>query len=260
MTVDNTSLIIYCAIGVMVIMLAICFNLVRIVKHLERRVSGLQDDNERHVFTEIKLQERCDKTDIAINQVKGSIEVMSSGFSKDMHDIQRQLTRMETQLRKVQCELAIHGNRLYDIVTWTGMDAEEKPEVKSAVEYWADKATLADIVDPANLETPIEEEENNEEPSGDLVSYNWIFPSDDPLHGVNRPPVIGEWYLVVGTIKGLANDSGEPMIFTDEGLYNGTDFITTQDQRFDKVFAYIKKPSSVDIMKKVFALAVRERG
>lgn len=259
MSVNMIALIIYCAIGVMVIMLAICFNLIRMVKELEKKVKCISNDNEQHYKAELQLQSYFNSVDTSINKLRGSLEILTAGTDGKLNDIQRQLSRIECQLRKLQCDTAINGNRLHDIVEWTGIDREteekEHDDVDnvSCVEYLADKAVLADIVDPANLE----KEDEKHEP---LVSYNWTFPYNDRVSGINRVPVVGQWYLCVGTIKGLTNDSGEPMVFTDEGLFNGEDFITSRDQRFEKVFAYIKKPSSADIMKEVFNIALKERG
>lgn len=275
MTSNTITLLIYCALGVIVIMLAIAFNLIRTVKELEKKVHDIQVADE-----EAAQQRKMEfvNLDIGIAQMRGSVEVLTTMTSKELNDIQRQLSRIERGISRLQCTAALNGNRLCDLVEWTGMDQNEKPgrpePPKTCIEYWADKAELADIVDPANLEQPegyddgllddmtnpvtFDKKENNNEEIA--VSYRWIFPScDERVPEELRRPVIGQWYLVVGTIKGLTKSDGQPMIFTDDGLYNGTDFITTQDQRFDDVFAYIRKPSSTDIMPKVFEMALKER-
>lgn len=268
MTDNTVALLIYCAIGVLVIMLAISFNLIRMVRELEKKVHYISDENEQHYKAELQLQSYFNKIDISINQMRGSLEVLTASAGGELHDIQRQLSRIEAGISRLQCAVAVNGNRLHDIVDWTGMDHETEDkdhadtDTVSCLEYWADKATLADIVDPANCEVTVKEEEKNEDAEQNPVSYRWIFPSDNQrVQQESERPVMGQWYLVVGTIKGLTHEDGiTPLTFSDEGLFNGTDFITRTDQRFDRVYAYIKQPSSSDIMEKVFSLAIKAKG
>ena len=255
MTNDAVLIFMYCALLVLAIMIGISFNLIRNVRRLEARVQDIHDKEEQNNM-ERKME--YVNLDIGISQMRGSLELLTTETSKDLNDIQRQRSRLECQLRNLQRDVAVNGNRLHDIVDWTGMDHEDE-STTTCVEYWADKAALANIVDPANTEPPAEENKEKEDEKT-AVAYRWIFPScDERVPEELRRPVIGQWYLVVGTIKGLTKSDGQPMIFTDDGLYNGTDFITTQDQRFDNVFAYIRKPSSTDIMPKVFEMALKVR-
>lgn len=88
------------------------------------------------------------------------------------------------------------------------------------------------------------------------VSYRWIFPSRDS----ESVPVFGQWYMVVGELKGQVKSDGSGIISTREAMWNWHDFVTTEDERFEKVYAYILPPSSADIMEQVVSLALEKAG
>ena len=83
-------------------------------------------------------------------------------------------------------------------------------------------------------------------------TYRWIFPNiEKDLE--NELPIIGNLYLVVGNIEGIDEETA---IFTETAVYTKRGFITDNQQRFNKVYAYIQQPSSSDIWQKVMSLAI----
>ena len=95
---------------------------------------------------------------------------------------------------------------------------------------------------------------NGQNLSKEPPTYRWIFPSD---HGGTINCVLGEWYLVVGRIRTKLKPDGNPMLYSDDAMWNGYQFVTTKDERFDEVLAYIKPPQSGDIMERIVELALK---
>lgn len=90
------------------------------------------------------------------------------------------------------------------------------------------------------------------------VNYRWIFPERD----LNAKPVFGQWYLVVGETPEQLKEDGSPMIWSDEAMWNGYCFVGKADSalRFDHVYAYIRTPTSADVMEQVVSLALKKAG
>lgn len=83
-------------------------------------------------------------------------------------------------------------------------------------------------------------------------TYRWIFPAIDKKL-TDELPIVGNLYLVVGKIKGIDEETA---IFTETAVYTRNGFVTDNQQRFNKVYAYIQQPSSSDIWQKVMSLAI----
>jgi len=96
--------------------------------------------------------------------------------------------------------------------------------------------------------------------SSDLkdVTYHWIFPG----RGHDTELVFGQWYLVIGESKDRKKEDGSPMLMSGDGMWNGHEFVLTSDDRIDldKVYAWIKPPTSADVMEQVVSLALKKAG
>ncbi len=115
---------------------------------------------------------------------------------------------------------------------------------------------------PAPHLRPVVESSNSEESEDESaiqpVTYRWIFPDVETEKGL----VFGQWYLVVGEVKGRLKADGTPEIVTDEAMWNGYCFVGKRDSdvRYEHVYAYIKPASAADIMPQVVQLALRRAG
>lgn len=115
---------------------------------------------------------------------------------------------------------------------------------------------------PAPHLRPVVESSNSEESEDESaiqpVTYRWIFPDVEAEKGL----VFGQWYLVVGEVKGRLKADGSPEIVTDEAMWNGYCFVGKRDSdvRYEHVYAYIKPASAADIMPQVVQLALRRAG
>lgn len=136
-------------------------------------------------------------------------------------------------------------------------EEEEKLELKlPEIEYWGGME---------KLETPDEEpalEWTNEEPAlewshkdDEIIGYRWMFPTKEKCI-----PVCGQRYMVVGVLYGHETMAdGSPFICTEEATWDRYKFVTDNEERFDKTYAYIKMPDSSDIMKSILEITLRDK-
>ena len=128
-----------------------------------------------------------------------------------------------------------------------------KPKVLKSFDKVIDSLNKALYGDDLDDEEKPEQEEKIEV-GVKFCGYRWIFPTMEESH-----PVFGQWYKVVGRIKGKDKPDGSPLLCTEDGMWNNYEFVTTKGDRFDIVYAYIKMPDSGDIMEQIVQLALKDK-
>lgn len=239
-------------IWVLAVLGALWFVTVCYIAHLKGRYTELEmqmmhfkETRDKICEDQVKLHQQIESLENDIEKTKGSVQLCVSGTGKRLSEIQRKHDDFQRYITD-------HLREIYNTI---GTPAEvvmiqDKPNV-SAVEYCVGKETIADIVDPVNLEPPEEKEEKQEIKT---PTYRWIFPDEEPDYKDRL--VFGQWYTVIGLLKSKVKSDGSPMIVTMEGFWNRNHFITVEDEEFDTVYAYILMPSSADIMEKVVQMAL----
>lgn len=232
---------------------ALWFVTVCYIAHLKSKYTELEIQFEHYKETHNKvcedqanLHKKIESIEEDLEKTKGSIQVCVSTSGKRFGEI-------EHELKDFKIYITDHLQSVYNSISLLADDTDKKVNEKpiSEVEYWADKAMLADIVDPSNLEPPEKEEQDC---TIDSPTYRWIFPSEEPDH--EERLIFGQWYTVIGILSSKLKSDGSPMITTQEALWNRYKFISIDDEPFDTVYAYIRMPSSADIMEKVVQMAL----
>jgi TolA-binding protein len=190
---------------------------------LKQEVDQLQRYSFRHADVIESLEKRVKSLEEDIEKVKGEHQVHITNISKILAEYDLKTENFNRSVEKRMKEL-------YDIV----QRYNEK----------ADKEELADIVDP----------ENDDTNSDEVPVYRWVFPAEEPDH--EKQLINGQLYTVVGVLK----NPGANGLVTCEAFWNGHEFVLAINDKFDTVYAYIRKPESADVMEKVVQMALANKG
>lgn len=240
-----------------------------------RTIHGLSKDirEHRHLIdtlfsNNVACGKRCDSLESSVEKLKGSVEVLTTSQGNWTKLTDARLGKLE----KYENDTLIKAvNRLIEVVDnlcdkesedWVGGENKGLSEPSEGIQkrdiysegicgndYDGDSVTIA-------TEHGDTGSNNVSEIKTDTVSYRWIFPDRDR----DAVPVFGQWCLVVGESSARLKEDGSPMIWTDEGFWNGHAFVSSGDVRFDKVYAYIELPASADIMEQVVSMALEKVG
>lgn len=203
------------------------------------RCSTLEQDVDYLRHCSLKLTDISDQLANLMQSINEDIKKVKDERQVDTANISKILAETNLKIDNYNSSIEKRMEELYDIV-----QRDNKKHV-SAVEWWADKEELADIVDP----------ENNDANSDKVPVYRWIFPAEEPDH--EKRLINGQRYTIIGALKNQIF----PTIDTYEGFWNGHEFLTDiNDNKFDTVYAYIKKPESADVMEKVVQMALANKG
>lgn len=280
---ENEMLIFYALIGFSVILLAtvgfvihelITFR-VDMNKTIDKRLMSHENFSCDMIHNEIaRVDGKLIFVDNSLKKLKESVEMMQSCL-EDYHRITNiRLSNIEKNADHDTLVKAV--NRLIEVVDnlcdresedWVGSvsegvygpsggipacDIQRGPSECSSVAVDGADHDGDEMIDKCTDEIAIPTIRNWKEYVSSSVSYRWIFPDRDPVEEL----IYGQWYLVIGESSEKLKSDGKPMIYCDEGFWNGSEFVTATDVHFNKVYAYIKPPTSADVMEQVVNIAL----
>lgn len=186
----------------------------------------------------IKTSERCSKLKQEVDQ----LQRYSFRHADAIESLEKRVKSLEEDIKKVKDEHQIHMTSISKMLTETDRKTDN---ISHSIEKRINK--LYDIVqtDKENHISAVSDEDQ---------VYRWIFPTEEPDH--EKRLINGQWYTVIGVLK----NSETKEIVTCEGFWNRYEFITTDNDKFDTVYAYIRKPESADVMEKVVQMALANKG
>lgn len=206
---------------VIMISFGLCVIVLEHCSTLEQDVEQLLHYSNKQAKTIASLEKRVRSLEEDIKIVKNEHQVYATSISKMLAETDRKADNINSSVEKQIKEL-------YDIV-----QRENKEE-------------LYNIVSP----------KDNDTNSDEVPVYRWVFPSEEPDHG--KQLICGQWYTVIGVLK---NSETTEMV-SREGFWswNEQEFVTADGDRFDTVYAYIRRPESADVMEKVVQMALANKG
>ena len=225
---------------------------------LENRVDFLVRDKQKLENDIFELKHRIEKTEAGEEKIMASLQLLQSvttdrfdtltntfdQLNKDYRADHDSMVKLCEKFADILCEFRddIKKPKTFTVLdsdTYSGDVHEEDTDIEQPESDPPMTANYETTDDPGR---EIRFDHGNE-----VVKYRWIFPSEEESH-----PVFGQWYTVIGKLHyGYKKEDGSPVISTDEGMFNGNVFITKGNDYFEKVYAYIKMPSSADIMQKI---------
>lgn len=285
----NENMLIWIAIGLGGFVIFLIFLMVKafvVIKELSKEVRMHKGTLDQLYRNQLKTDDRITKVDDRCERTKGSIEVLSTSLGS----AEKRISRIEEAHNSVLLKAI---ERIIEAVEKANDPLAEKDagSENRAVSEASEGIPEGEMLHGADCDGDfceisveneargrmLEEFANSNQKALHLtaaraysedqcdsegkavvqeVGYRWIFPSRDS----ESVPVFGQWYMVVGELKGQVKSDGSGTISTREAMWNGHDFITIEDERFEKVYAYILPPSSADIMEQVVSLALEKAG
>ena len=218
------------------------------IRELSKRIRNLEDAT-RHLATNDELFDKnLNRALISIDDLIDSHNAFESNTSDKINDVYSKMNNYEktndafnNALQKIsEIEKEINDDLINRNPIVSGDTDGDKRSTNTSIDF-------VDIVNDTKKLI-----ETNEDTKCN-ITYRWIFPSSEKSN-----LVYGQWYIVVGEIKSKVKSDGSPLIFTDDGMWNGKQFVTSEAEFFDKVYAYIKMPDSGDIMEAIVELALRK--
>lgn len=235
----------YIVLVTIIVIFGLLIKCMSVIKEQSVRIRDYEKAQKNMFDNQLRLQRRINSVEKNSDQLRGSIELLNTNVSSILNE------------RK-----ACNPPEDMDI----GSAGDTDGDTHSCVEYFGGMDKIATVFngvsgdadgDSVDIHTgdkppiPVNGQNLSKEPP----TYRWIFPSD---HGGTINCIMGEWYLVVGRIRTKLKPDGNPMIYSDDAMWNGYQFVTAKDERFDEVLAYIKPPQSGDIMERIVELALKK--
>ena len=208
------------------------------------------------LFSRVKA--RFNETERIIEHLSELLDISRKDANTNYEKIAMLEKLIETRGDTMQVYMTTLNNKIsdmekrMDILEQNLMSVQETMRKEESVSVDSEESKQADIPDQdePNEECGITQTNENNE----TVSYKWIFPAKEQC-----TPVAYGRYIVVGILHGheTMND-GSPFICTEEATWVQYRFVTDTNERFDKVYAYIRMPDSSDIMKSILEIALHD--
>lgn len=194
-----------------------------------------------------------------LEQEVEQLRYFSSKQAKTIISLEKQVRSLEEDIKYIKEEHVFTVERLDDRLA----EADRKADsINSSVEKRMKE--LYDIVQRNNESRISAKEElynivgpkDNDTNSDEVPVYRWVFPAEEPDHG--KQLICGLWYTVIGVLKNAETTE----IVSCEGFWNWNEqeFITADGDKFDTVYAYIRRPESADVMEKVVQMTLANKG